>query len=119
MTPSTSRRRLRRLALRLRKPKGHGGCPDKIKPPGDRRFWSMFPLTRVPFGVPILDPQPFRKGFLSRDSLLLLLALCPGNGCSAPLSPQKERQTITTTSIKTEPVTRIDLTETKPGWSGG
>ena len=30
----------------------------KIKPLGDRRFWSMFPLTRVPFGVPILDPQP-------------------------------------------------------------
>ena len=31
----------------------------KIKPPGDRRFWSMFPLTRVPFGVPIFDPLPF------------------------------------------------------------
>ena len=30
----------------------------KIKPPGDRRFWSMFPLTRVPFGAPIFDPQP-------------------------------------------------------------
>ena len=31
----------------------------KIQPPGDRRwFWSMFPLTRVPFGVPIFDPQP-------------------------------------------------------------
>ena len=30
----------------------------KTKPPGDRRFWSMFPLTRVPFGVPIFDPQP-------------------------------------------------------------
>ena len=25
---------------------------------GDRRFWSMFPLTRVPVGVPILDSQP-------------------------------------------------------------
>ena len=22
----------------------------------DRRVWSMFPLTRVPFGVPIFDP---------------------------------------------------------------
>ena len=32
----------------------------KIKPPGDRRFWSMFPLTRVPFEVPILDPQPYQ-----------------------------------------------------------
>ena len=29
----------------------------KIKPPGDLRFWSMFPLTRVPFGVPIFGPQ--------------------------------------------------------------
>ena len=29
-----------------------------MKPPGDRRFWSMFPLARVPFGVPIFDPQP-------------------------------------------------------------
>ena len=25
----------------------------KIKPPGDRRFWSMFPLTRVSFGFPV------------------------------------------------------------------
>ena len=25
--------------------------------PGDGRFWSMFPLTRVPFWVPIFDPQ--------------------------------------------------------------
>ena len=24
----------------------------KIKPPGDHRLWSMFPLARVPFGVP-------------------------------------------------------------------
>ena len=31
----------------------------KIKPPGDYRFWSMLPLARVPFGVPIFDPQPF------------------------------------------------------------
>ena len=30
----------------------------KMKPPGDRRFWSMCTLTRVPFGVPIFDPQP-------------------------------------------------------------
>ena len=30
----------------------------KIKPPGDRRFWSMFPLTRVPFWVQIFDPPP-------------------------------------------------------------
>ena len=28
----------------------------KIKP-GDHRFWSMLPLARLPFGVPILDPQ--------------------------------------------------------------
>ena len=29
-----------------------------IKPPGDRRFWSMLPFTKVPFWVPIFDPQP-------------------------------------------------------------
>ena len=28
----------------------------KIEPPGDHRFWSMFPLARVLFGVPIFDP---------------------------------------------------------------
>ena len=32
----------------------------KIKPPGDRRFWSIFPFTRVPFWAPIVDPQPYR-----------------------------------------------------------
>ena len=31
----------------------------KTKPPGDRRFWSLLPLTRVPFWVPMFDPQPF------------------------------------------------------------
>ena len=31
----------------------------KIKPTGARRFWSMFPLARVPFWVPICDPQPY------------------------------------------------------------
>ena len=30
----------------------------KIKPSGDRRFWSIFPFTRLPFGgYPIFDPQ--------------------------------------------------------------
>ena len=24
----------------------------------DCRVWSMSPLTRVPFGVPVVDPQP-------------------------------------------------------------
>ena len=32
----------------------------KIKPPGDHTFWSMLPLTRVPFWVPIFDPQPYK-----------------------------------------------------------
>ena len=31
----------------------------KIKPPGDRRFWSMFPFTMIPFWVHIFDPQPY------------------------------------------------------------
>ena len=30
-----------------------------FQPPGDRKFWSMFPLNRVPFGVPIFDPLPY------------------------------------------------------------
>ena len=42
----------------VQKPSKTTGYGSKIKPPGDRRFWSMFPLTRVPFGVPIFDPQP-------------------------------------------------------------
>ena len=30
-----------------------------IEPPADRRFWSMFPLTRAThFGAHIFDPQP-------------------------------------------------------------
>ena len=30
----------------------------KIKPEGLRRFWSMFPLARVPFWYRLLEPQP-------------------------------------------------------------
>ena len=43
-------------------PKGH---PDpiwvrlKIKQEGLRRFWSMFPLIRVPFWYRFFEPQPF------------------------------------------------------------
>ena len=33
------------------------GC-GSINPPGDRRFESMFPSTRIPCWVPIFDPQP-------------------------------------------------------------
>ena len=31
----------------------------KIKQEGLRRFWSMFPLTRVPFWHQLFEPQPF------------------------------------------------------------
>ena len=31
----------------------------KIKQEGLRRFWSMFPLTRVPFGYRFFEPQPY------------------------------------------------------------
>ena len=35
------------------------GSGSKLKHQGmDRRFQSMFPFTRVPFWVPIFDPQP-------------------------------------------------------------
>ena len=30
----------------------------KIKQDGLRRFWSMFPLTRVPFWYRLFEPQP-------------------------------------------------------------
>ena len=30
----------------------------KITPPGDRLFLSWVPFARVPFWVPIFDPQP-------------------------------------------------------------
>ena len=39
----------------------------KIQPPGDRGFWSMLPLTRVPFWVPICDPHPY--GYQSGNPL--------------------------------------------------
>ena len=35
-----------------------------IKTPRDRRCLSMFPFTRVPFWVPIFEPQPFEQRFL-------------------------------------------------------
>ena len=39
----------------------------KIQPPGDRRFYSLFPFTRVPFwGYPIFDP-PFLVGIRLLD----------------------------------------------------
>ena len=34
----------------------------KINPPGDCRFWSSFSFARVPFWVPIFDPNPFHHG---------------------------------------------------------
>ena len=44
----------------------------KIKPPWDRRFLSLVPFTRVPFWVPIFDPQPNLAPPLLRLQLLLL-----------------------------------------------
>ena len=43
----------------------------KIKQLGLRRCWSTFPLTRVPFWYPFLEPHPFVLGVgtrLVRDS---------------------------------------------------
>ena len=42
------------------KPFGYG---SKLNHQENRRFWSMCPLTRVPVGVPIFDPQPFEHFF--------------------------------------------------------
>ena len=50
----------------------------KIKQEGLRRFWSMFPFTRVPFWVPIFDPQPY---VYARPCLTALVEAC------SPLAP--------------------------------
>ena len=34
------------------------GYGSKLNQELDRRFWSMCPLTGVPFGVPFFDPLP-------------------------------------------------------------
>ena len=47
------------LGIEISPAKKHG-YGSTFKPP-DRRLWSMLPLTRVPFGVPIFDPQPHGK----------------------------------------------------------
>ena len=40
-------------------PHGHVGMgQNETTRNFDRRFWSMFPLARVPVGVPFFDPQP-------------------------------------------------------------
>ena len=49
---------IRSCWLRLRQFDQYG-YGSKFKPPGDRRFESMFPFTMVPFWVPIFDPQPY------------------------------------------------------------
>ena len=36
-----------------------------MKPPGDRRFESLVPFTRLLYWVPILDPQP-NSGHVSK-----------------------------------------------------
>ena len=45
-------------------------------PDMDRRFWSMFP-PRVPFGLPIFDPQP-NDGSRGGWRQQLALGVCPG-----------------------------------------
>ena len=37
------------------------GDGPKFNHSKNRRFESMFPFTRVPFWVPIFDPQPFQR----------------------------------------------------------
>ena len=34
----------------------------KIEQEGLRRFWSMCPLTRVPFWYRFFEPQPYGRG---------------------------------------------------------
>ena len=41
----------------------------KINQEGLRRFWSMFPLSRVPFGYRFFEPQPFGSAFVFWVSL--------------------------------------------------
>ena len=35
------------------------GYRSRLNHQNTHRFWSAFPLARVPFGVPIFDPRPF------------------------------------------------------------
>ena len=44
-------------------PNNPHGCGSKLNRKTKRRFWSTFPLTRVPFWYRFLEPQP--HGFVS------------------------------------------------------
>ena len=39
----------------------------KIKPPGDRRFWSIFPFTRVPLGYSFLTHSHISSTLCSQE----------------------------------------------------
>ena len=39
----------------------------KMKQEGLCRFWSMFPLTRVPFWCRLFEPQPYFYGLISHS----------------------------------------------------
>ena len=64
----------------------------KIKPPGDRRFWSMFPLTRGPFWVHIFDPQPLEEFVTARQSRLKAKVTSPSCGTSQAPGGSARRQ---------------------------
>ena len=68
----------------------------KIKPPGDRRFWSMFPLTRVPFWA-----QPIGSLNLDLNGSLALVE----SKWETPPSPPSHRATekLTCVGSKVEP----------------
>ena len=51
-------------ARHLFRKQAHMGV-GQIKPPGDHRFYSLVPFTRVPFWVPIFDPQPYIYIYIS------------------------------------------------------
>ena len=47
----------------------------KINQEGLRRFWSMFSLTRVPFGYRFFEPYPFLENKTGRDLIWDLFGL--------------------------------------------
>ena len=40
-------------------PSGQCECGSKLNTRGKRRFWSIFPLTWVPFWYRFFDPEPY------------------------------------------------------------
>ena len=52
------------------------GTGQKTNQELDRRFWPMFPFTRVSFRVPVFDPQPHGNCTISMLCVVFLRLFC-------------------------------------------